>query len=102
MNAVNTVLRFGGSWLICFAFFACPALTLAQGQDSTPTKRNIQVVAELLARVYDNYIQVYFDRRLGCPESERHGRLEMRVDRIDGPAPCCLPTGNSLTETIHG
>ena len=102
MNAFNTVLRFGGSWLICFAFFACPALTLAQGQDSTPTKRNTQVVAELLARVFDNYNQVYFDRRLGCPESERHGRLEMRVDRIDDPAPCCLPTGNSLTETIHG
>ena len=71
--------------MICFAFFACPALTLAQGQDSTPTKRNTQVVAELLACVFDNYNQLYFDRRLGRPESERHGRMEIRVERIDNP-----------------
>ena len=71
--------------MIFFAFFACPALTLAQGQDSTPTKRNTQVVAELLARVFDNYNQVYFDRRRGHTESERHGWLEIRVDRIGDP-----------------
>ena len=57
----------------------------AQGQDSTPTERNALVLAELLARVYDNYNQVYFDRRLGYPENERHDRIELRVERVGGP-----------------
>ena len=43
------------------------------------------VIAELLARVYDNYNQVYFDRRIGYPEDQRHDRLEIRVDRVGGP-----------------
>ncbi len=42
------------------------------------------MVAELLARVFDNYNQVYFDRRLGHPEDERHDRMEIRVQRIGG------------------
>ncbi len=58
---------------------------MAQGQDSTPTERNVLVIAELLARVYDNYNQVYFDRRIGYPENERHDRIELRVDRVGGP-----------------
>ena len=58
---------------------------LAQGQDSTPTERNTLVIAELLAGVYDNYNQVYFDRRIGYPENERHDRLEIRVDSVGGP-----------------
>ena len=57
----------------------------AQGQDSTPTERNALVIAELLAGVYDNYNQVYFDRRLGYPEAERHDRREIRFDRVGGP-----------------
>ena len=62
---------------------ASPAL--AQGEDSTPTERNTMVLAELLARVYDNYNQVYFDRRIGYPENERHDRIEIRVERVGGP-----------------
>ncbi len=58
---------------------------LAQGEDSTPTERNTMVLAELLARVYDNYNQVYFDRRIGYPENERHDRIEIRVERVGGP-----------------
>ena len=85
MNKFDTFPRPGRSWLICFACCAYSALALAQGQDSTPTERNTQVVAELLARVFDNYNQVYFDRRLGHPESERHDRLEIRVDRVGDP-----------------
>ena len=57
----------------------------AQGEDSTPTERNALVIAELLERVYDNYNQVYFDRRIGYPENERHDRIELRVNRIGGP-----------------
>lgn len=60
------------------------ALALAQGQDSTPEERNTQVVAELLARVFDNYNQVYFDRRLEKSQELRHERMEIRVDRIGG------------------
>ena len=54
--------------LTMLASFACLTPTgsvLAQGQDSTPTERNALVMAELLSRVYDNYNQVYFDRRIG-------------------------------------
>lgn len=57
----------------------------AQGEDTTPTERNVQVIAELLTRVYDNYNQVYFDRRLGYPENERHDRREIRIARVGGP-----------------
>ncbi|MCZ0953248.1 MAG: hypothetical protein OXJ56_11725 [Rhodospirillaceae bacterium] len=70
------------------AGMACLAVAnqaLAQGQDTTPTERNVLVIAELLARVYDNYNQVYFDRRLGYPENERHDRREIRIDRVGGP-----------------
>ena len=73
--------------LAMLASFACLMPTgsvLAQGQDSTPTERNALVIAELLARVYDNYNQVYFDRRIGYPEDERHDRLEIRVNRVGG------------------
>ena len=69
----------GLAWMLA----AGPAF--AQGQDSTPTERNAMVIAELLARVYDNYNQVYFDRRLGYPENERHDRIELRIDRVGGP-----------------
>lgn len=62
-----------------------PVPAFAQGQDTTPTERNVQVLAELLARVYDNYNQVYFDRRLGYPENERHDRREIRIARVGGP-----------------
>ena len=58
---------------------------LAQGEDSTPTERDVLVLAELLVRVYDNYNQVYFDRRIGYPEDERHDRIELRIDRVGGP-----------------
>ncbi|WP_446830071.1 hypothetical protein [Candidatus Foliamicus sp.] len=93
-DSIARAARAGG----CFARYRCvlPALagmawmlaaspTLAQGEDSTPTERNALVIAELLARVYDNYNQVYFDRRIGYPEDERHDRIELRVERVGGP-----------------
>ena len=66
------------------ASLAAASPALAQGEDSTPTERNTMVLAELLARVYDNYNQVYFDRRIGYPENERHDRIEIRVERVGG------------------
>lgn len=77
---------FRGGWAV-LAGMACLAVAsqaLAQGQDTTPTERNVLVIAELLARVYDNYNQVYFDQRLGYPENERHDRREIRIDRVGG------------------
>lgn len=65
--------------------FASAGPVFAQGEDSTPTERDVLVLAELLTRVYDNYNQVYFDRRIGYPENERHDRIELRVDRVGGP-----------------
>lgn len=72
-------------WVLCLVVMLLSGLLQAQGQDSTPTMRNTQVIAELLARVFDNYNQVYFDRRLARGLDERHDRLELRVERIGGP-----------------
>ena len=69
----------------CLVTLLPAAPVFAQGEDSTPTERDVMVLAELLARVYDNYNQVYFDRRIGYPENERHDRIELRVDRVGGP-----------------
>ncbi|MCY4254916.1 MAG: hypothetical protein OXE51_02145 [Gammaproteobacteria bacterium] len=69
----------------CWFLLAPAAPVFAQGQDSTPTERDVLVLAELLARVYDNYNQVYFDRRIGYPDNERHDRIELRIDRVGGP-----------------
>ncbi|MDE0129901.1 MAG: hypothetical protein OXQ86_10095 [Gammaproteobacteria bacterium] len=69
----------------CLVTLLPAAPVFAQGEDSTPTERDVLVLAELLTRVYDNYNQVYFDRRIGYPENERHDRIELRVDRVGGP-----------------
>ena len=69
----------------CLALLAPAAPAFSQGQDSTPAERDVLVLAELLARVYDNYNQVYFDRRIGYPKNERHDRIELRIDRVGGP-----------------
>ena len=79
------VLRRAGALPALLAGFACSVPALAQGQDSTPTEHNTQVVADRLARVYDNSDQVYLDRRLAHLESERHSHLEIRVDRVGDP-----------------
>ena len=66
---------------VLIGIFSAAGPLWAQGEDSTPTERNALVIAELLERVYDNYNQVYFDRRIGYPENERHDRIELRVNR---------------------
>ena len=82
MDSLRTFSALALTGLIAFST-AGPAF--AQGEDSTPTERDVLVLAELLTRVYDNYNQVYFDQRIGYPENERHDRIELRVDRVGGP-----------------
>lgn len=65
--------------------FACVTLAaaggaFAQGQDGTPGERNLQVMAELLAGIYDNANQAYFDRRLEVPEDRQHVRAHVRIE----------------------
>jgi len=67
---------------------ACLLLTaatcaLAQGQDGTPGERNLQVMAELLAGIYDNANQAYFDGRLKFPDEQRHERTFVRIETAD-------------------
>jgi len=56
-----------------------PALSFAQGQDSTTWARDMMVIAEMLPGVYGNANQVYFDTRTGQPEQERRGPLLVTV-----------------------
>ncbi|MBT8444703.1 MAG: hypothetical protein KJO13_08145 [Gammaproteobacteria bacterium] len=74
---------------VCLALVAGNA-AFAQGQDGTPGERNLQVMAELLAGLYDNANQNYFDGRLKFPEDERHDRARTEIatvedDRIGSP-----------------
>lgn len=57
----------------------------AQGQDGTPGERNMQVMAELLAGIYDNANQAYFDGRLKFPDDQRHDRMNVRIAVTDDP-----------------
>jgi hypothetical protein len=58
------------------SFLAAPQ-TVAQGQDSTPAERDIQVIGALLSGLYSNANQSYFDRRLD--RDTRHAGWEVRV-----------------------
>lgn len=64
---------------------ALPAVLLAQGQDSTPAERNLQIIAALLPGIYDNANQAYFDQRRKLPESERRPRTHLRISEADAP-----------------
>lgn len=65
---------------------AAPIPGVAQGQDSTPGKRYLRIMAELLPGVWDNANQAYFDRRRGLPAAERRNRQQLRIARIEAPA----------------
>lgn len=64
-------------------FLSSPVL--AQGQDSTPTERDIMILGELLPGRYDNANQSYFDVRLKRPEIDRHQHGSVMVERISAP-----------------
>lgn len=60
----------------------CLATTVfAQGQDSQPYERDLQVLATLLPGAYDNANQSYFDRR--GDRSVKHRRVHMTVAPVD-------------------
>ena len=58
------------------AFIVSPGAA-AQGQDSTPAERDLQVIATLLPGFYSNANQSYFDGRIG--RDARHAPFEVRV-----------------------
>lgn len=68
------------------ALLTSGGLALAQGEDSTPGERNLQVMGELLPGTWDNNDQNYFDGRRKLPEERRHGRQRAEIERIDLPA----------------
>ncbi|MGI9344376.1 MAG: hypothetical protein ACR2QV_16205 [Gammaproteobacteria bacterium] len=70
--------------LACSALFVAGA-ALGQGQDGTPGERNLQIMAALLAGIYDNANQAYFDTRLKFPEERRHDRTSVRIDATENP-----------------
>ncbi|MDX2141959.1 MAG: chromophore lyase CpcT/CpeT [Rhodospirillaceae bacterium] len=58
----------------------------AQGQDSTPTERDIMVLAEMLPGVYDSQEQFYFEGRGGVRPEARNARMNSKIVRVDLPA----------------
>ena len=63
--------------------FLLPVLTLAQGQDSHPWERDLQVLTTLIEGGFDNANQSYFDYR-GRRET-KHRRLHVDVEGVDLP-----------------
>jgi len=61
-------------------------LVQAQGADSTPGERNLQIMLEMLPGHYDNANQSYFDVRRKLPVDDRHARVATTVTRVDAPA----------------
>jgi hypothetical protein len=72
--------------VLALAALLSPTGAHAQGQDSTPGQRDLQVIAEILPGVYDNNEQVYFDKRRNLPEALRHGRARLAIQRVQLPA----------------
>ncbi|WP_409413054.1 hypothetical protein [Altererythrobacter sp. MF3-039] len=79
------------------------SLAIAQGQDSTRAERDALVIAKLLEGRYDNANQAYFDRRLGDPESERHERIHILVEKDEGGSDLAISVsegGDSEAENL--
>ncbi len=53
----------------------------AQGEDSQPYERDLQVIAEMLVGGFDNANQSYFDRR--GDRDVKHRRIHVDVTRVD-------------------
>lgn len=70
----------------------------AQGMDSTPAERQLQILAELLPGHYSNANQAYFDGRRKLPETARHGRLEVSI----APAPDYTGKGRAFSWRERG
>ncbi len=65
----------------CLLFWAAE-LVLAQGEDSTPWARDLQVIAQMLPGTYSNANQSYFDRRTDA--AVKHRSFQLQIDRVAG------------------
>lgn len=55
----------------------------SQGQDGTPSERDIMIMAELLPGLYSNANQSYFDSRLKRPEKQRHASTSVKIEKLN-------------------
>jgi len=60
-----------------------PAQAWAQGQDSTPSERDIMILREILPGEYNNGNQAYFDTRRKLPDAQRHPQTHLSVTPIE-------------------
>ncbi len=67
--------------LIFLSLSFTPLFVFAQGQDSQASERDYGVIQKMLAGVYDNANQAYFDGRRGVDLQQRHDRLTLTVER---------------------
>lgn len=74
-----------------------PAL-FAQGMDSTPAERQLQILTEMLPGHYSNANQAYFDIRRKLPEKARHGKLQISI----APATGYTGTGRAFSWRERG
>ncbi len=58
-------------------------VAFAQGQDGTPSERNIMIVDRMLPGYYDNANQAYFDRRLKKVDGAVHRRMGLTIERVE-------------------
>lgn len=84
----GTKRRFGTLMPIALCWVASVLVSpaWAQGQDSTPGERYLQVMAELLPGDWSNANQAYFDRRRGLPDDDRHDGVQLRIRPVTAPA----------------
>jgi hypothetical protein len=68
---------------LVLAIYFAGEVVFAQGQDGTPAERNLQVMTELMAGLYDNANQNYFDTRLKFAEEQRHDRSRAEIMPAD-------------------
>ncbi|MEM7283069.1 MAG: hypothetical protein AAF438_15735 [Pseudomonadota bacterium] len=64
-----------------FLVLMSPGVLLAQGQDSQPYERDLQVISTMLPGIYDNANQSYFDRR--GDRSIKHGPIHIKITAVD-------------------
>jgi len=67
--------------LVCTACVLAGSSVFAQGQDSQPYERDLQVVATMIAGGFDNANQSYFDSR--GTRDVKHRRLHIDVDKVE-------------------
>ncbi len=60
---------------LLIVLFATP-VAMAQGEDSTPFERDLQLVTTLLEGGFDNANQAYFDSRIGGGRDLPYDRYE--------------------------